>query len=159
MDRSQLLIETLSKKLGDIPTKDAVLAEYKRILGIQWFKPMAEPPKEAEKTVKLALKLFGVEAEIEYKKLKKVQDWDAARDAARGAAWDAAWGAARGAARDAAWDAAWDAAFYTRVKHICFGLKLDAKFRLHAEARWKVWEKGYCLLCDVNGTLYVYKNP
>ena len=60
---------------------------------------------------------------------------------------------------DEARDAAWDAAFYTRVKHICFGLKLDAKFRLHAEARSKVWEKGYCLLCDVNGTLYVYKNP
>ena len=102
---------------------------------------------------------------------------DAAWDAARDAAWDAAWGAARdaargtarGAARDAAWDApwlaAWDAAwgaardavllarFYV-VEDLEF--KDKAKHLAHVKARWEVWQKGYGLLCDVDGVLYVY---
>jgi hypothetical protein len=88
---------------------------------------------------------------------KPLKEWKLfeTRAAARDAAWDAAWDAARAAA----WDAAWDAALFTRVTHICSGLKLDAKFRIHAKARWQVWTKGYCLLCDINGKLYVYKKP
>jgi hypothetical protein len=75
----------------------------------------------------------------------------------RDAAWDAAWDAVRDAAWDAVRDAARDAAFYTRVVNICSGLKLDVKFIAHARARWQVWQKGYGLLCDVKGVLYVYK--
>jgi len=94
--------------------------------------------------------------------------WDAARaaagDAARDAAWDAAWDAARAAARDAAgaaagaaawdaaWAAAWDAALMTRV---IVG-ELSGPHAEHAKARWEVWQKGYALLCDVNGELCVY---
>jgi len=104
--------------------------------------------------------------------------WDAARAAAGNAARDAAgvaagvaagdaagaatWDAAGAAAGDAAWDAAraaaraaaWDAALYARG--IIAGDKLAKKHRNHIEARWRVWQKGYALLCDVNGTLYVY---
>ena len=87
--------------------------------------------------------------------------WDAARGAARGAAggatWDAAGGATWDAARGVAWSAARDAALYTQVFHVCFGLKIKAKFKTHAKKRWQVWQKGYGLLCDVNGKLYVYK--
>ena len=94
--------------------------------------------------------------------------WDAAGDAARDAAWDAA-GAAAGdaaraaagaAARAAAWnaagaaarDAAWDVALMTRV---IVG-ELSGPHAEHAKARWEVWQKGYALLCDVNGELCVY---
>ena len=86
---------------------------------------------------------------------------DAARDAARDAAWDAAgdaaWAAAWAAARDAARDAAWDAALYSRGMFICDGLKLAEKHKTHIRKRMEVWQKGYGLLCDVNGKLYVYK--
>jgi len=95
--------------------------------------------------------------------------WDAAWKAAWNAAWKAAWNAAGNAAGDAAVDAAWkaardaagdaagDAALYTRVFHVCFGLKLESKHKIHVKKRWQVWQKGYGLLCDVNGVLYVYK--
>jgi len=100
----------------------------------------------------------------------KAAAWDAARtvtrDAARNAvwnaAWDAAWGAAwdasRGAARAAVGDAAWAAALLAGVM-ICRGLPLDRKHILHAQQRWEVWKRGYGLLCDVGGELFVYERP
>jgi hypothetical protein len=27
----------------------------------------------------------------------------------------------------------------------------------HARARWDVWQRGFGLLCDVNGVFYVYR--
>jgi len=65
------------------------------------------------------------------------------------------WAAALAAASDAAWAAARDAALLIRAK-ICSDLPLAPQHIAHAEARWRVWQKGYALLCDVNGTLYVY---
>ena len=90
--------------------------------------------------------------------------WDAAGAAARAAAWDTAgaaardtaWAAARAAARAAAWDTAWDASLYVQTHFICAGLPLDEKHKNYAAARWQVWTKGYGLLSDVNGVLYVY---
>jgi hypothetical protein len=98
--------------------------------------------------------------------------WDTARDAARAAAmaaardaaWGVAWDAAPAAALDAAWyaawyatrAAAWDAALYVQTHFICRDLKLDPQHVQHAADRWRVWQKGYCLLCDVDGILYVY---
>jgi len=75
--------------------------------------------------------------------------WDAARDAARGAAWDAARGAARGAA--------WDAALFSEYI-ITADLKFEGreKHLKHVKARWEVWQKGYGLLSDVDGVLYVF---
>jgi hypothetical protein len=80
---------------------------------------------------------------------------DAARGAAGGAAGDAAWDAAWDAARDAARDAAWDAALMARYV-ICTDLKIDPKHIKHVNDRWEVWKRGYALLCDINGVLYVY---
>ena len=77
---------------------------------------------------------------------------DAARNAARNAAGVAAWDAARNAARNAAWDAA----LFARMI-ICMGLKIENKHLLCVNARMEVWRKGYGLLCDINGKLYVYK--
>ena len=34
--------------------------------------------------------------------------------------------------------------------------KDKAKHLKHTKARWEVWQKGYGLLCDVDGVLYVY---
>ena len=82
---------------------EAQLDSYiERIKAIKWFQPATTLKKEdIEKHVNITLKAFGVEAGIEYRQLKKPEDWDAAwgvardvaRDVARGAAWDAAWGA------------------------------------------------------------------
>ena len=55
------------------------------------------------------------------------------------------------AARAAAWAASLLGCVLT-----CDGLPLDQKHIDHAKARWRVWSKGYGLLCDVNGVLYVY---
>ena len=66
-------------------------------------------------------------------------------DVAGEAAWDAA--------GDAAWDAAWDA------RGEIIADILDPVHLAHLRARWQVWQKGYGLLCDVNGTLYVYEKP
>ena len=82
--------------------------------------------------------------------------WDAAWDAARAAARAAAWDAARDAARDAAWDAAWDAALYADSLIAPKGT-IAQKHIDHIKARWDVWRRGYGLLCDVNGVLYVYR--
>ena len=81
---------------------------------------------------------------------------DAARAAARAAAGAAARAAAWAAAGDAAGDAAWAAALYVITEHVCKELPLAETHRAHARARWHVWQKGYCLLCDVAGVLYVY---
>ena len=91
---------------------------------------------------------------------------DAARDAAWNAAWNAAGEAARDAARDAAGeaageaagDAAGDAAIYASML-ICPRGKLDPGHIAHIKARWDVWQRGYGLLCDVRGVLYVYRKP
>ena len=84
---------------------------------------------------------------------------DAAGDAAWAAAWGAAWDAARAAAGAAAGDAAgaaaWAAGLLARIE-LVRDLPIDAKHIAHAEARWRVWQKGYALLCDVDGVLYVY---
>lgn len=82
--------------------------------------------------------------------------WDAALDAALDATRAAAWAAAWDAARDAALDAAWDAALYARGM-IVADLKLESKHRTHIKQRMEVWQKGYGLLCDVDGVLYVYE--
>ena len=60
---------------------------------------------------------------------------------------DSALGADLGAARDAA--------LIARMI-VCKGLPMKTKHLRHVNARMDVWRKGYCLLCDVNGTLYVY---
>jgi hypothetical protein len=80
---------------------------------------------------------------------------DAAYDAARDAAYHAAYDAAYDAACDAARDAARDAALYVLVG-ICAGCGLDPKHIKHAKDRWRVWQKGYGLGCEVNGVFYVY---
>lgn len=79
----------------------------------------------------------------------------AARDAAWDAARDAAWNAARDAAGDAAGDAARDAAIYCVVA-ILPDNKIEAKHRQHMNDRMEVWRRGYALLCDVDGRMYVY---
>ena len=108
----------------------------KTLSDIAWLKPDGKPKKE--------WKLFETR--------------DAAGDAAGDAAWDAArdaaWNAARNAA--AAWDAAGDAGLYARML-VVSDLKLAEKHRTHIKKRMEVWQKGYGLLCDVDGVLYVYK--
>ena len=90
---------------------EAQLDSYiERIKAIKWFQPATTLKKEdIEKHVNITLKAFGVEAGIEYRQLKKPEDWDAAWGVARDAAWGVARDVARDVARGAAWDAAWGA--------------------------------------------------
>lgn len=82
--------------------------------------------------------------------------WAAARDAAGAAAWDAARAAAWDAAGDAVRDAAGDARLNTLINITCADLPIDQKHRDYAAKRWQAWVKGYAVLCDVDGQLYVY---
>ena len=83
----------------------------------------------------------------------------AAGDAAGATAGDAAGAAAGDAA--AAWTAAGDAAGDAGLLARCLIASdmIDPKHLDHAMARWRVWESGYGLLCDVGGVLYVYEKP
>jgi len=63
--------------------------------------------------------------------------------------------AASSAARDAARDAAWDAALVARC-YLAFPASTHYKYAL---SRWAIWEAGYGLLCDIEGTFFVYKKP
>jgi len=90
--------------------------------------------------------------------------WNAAGYAAWDAAWDAAWATARVTARATArdiarvgaWGAAFDAAFDAALLAIVIESGITGKHAAHARDRMRVWQKGYCLLCDANGRLYVY---
>jgi hypothetical protein len=139
---------------------------------VKWFKPDGKPLPQ--------WKLFTAPAwdAAEDAAWDAARDaaWNAAWDAARGAAEDAAWNAARGAAEDAAWgaargaawnaawnaaeDAAWNAARgaadFCVIERLCADLEIAEIHRAHIRARWEVWLKGYAVLCDVDGVLYVY---
>ena len=80
------------------------------------------------------------------------KDWAAAR----AAAWDAARDAARAAARAAAWDAAWAAADQIAINVLCADLLIDQKHRDAITARWDVWQRGYGLMAEIDGVLFVY---
>jgi len=88
--------------------------------------------------------------------------WDAAGDAAWDAAGDAARYAAQDAARYAAQDAAGDAAGDAELLVMCtvafFGDHENQHYK-YAQSRMDVWRRGYGLLCDIDGVLYVYKKP
>ena len=42
---------------------------------------------------------------------------------------------------------------------VCPPGSVDQKHIDHINARWDVWKRGYGLLCDVDGVLYVYRRP
>ena len=66
---------------------------------ISRFKPSKDLQKsEVEKQVKFTLKCFGIEAEIEYRKLSTHKDWDSACYSALDSAWDSALASARASA-------------------------------------------------------------
>ena len=125
------------KALPEAVQRKLVSFIYTEIPKMPFFKPDGKPKKE--------WKIFYGDT------------WGAARDAARDAAYDAAYGAASGAAYGAAYDAAYDAALCARyILTSDLKFKDKAKHLKHVLARWEVWQKGYGLLCDVNGVLYVY---
>ena len=83
--------------------------------------------------------------------------WDAAGDAALLAAEDAAWDAAG----DAAWDAARDAAGDAALLAICLLVQglIDPKHLAYALMRWAIWQAGYGVAAEVDGTHYCYRRP
>jgi len=171
--------DALRKRFGKAPWPkifagiDRFLAEIKTV---RWFRPDGKPIKSWKLYVKPTWTAAWDATWAAARDAASAAAWAAAgaaawaaagaaaRAAARAAAWDAARDAARDEARAAAGAAAWDAArdaagaagLYLQVLIICDGLKIDPKHIKHAKDRWRVWQKGYGLLCDVNGVLYVY---
>ena len=82
--------------------------------------------------------------------------WDLARDATREAVWTAARLAAPEAAWAVPWDAAWHIADYAAICVVCGDLDVLGQHFQTIERRIDVWRKGYALMAEVNGTLYVY---
>ncbi len=86
--------------------------------------------------------------------------WEAAWDSARDATRESAWAAARSEAPDTAWsvpwDAAWHAADYAAICIVSSDLNIPPEHFCTIERRLDVWRKGYALMAEVNGTLYVY---
>ena len=91
--------------------------------------------------------------------------WDAAGDAARGYAWDAAGDAARGYAWDAAGDAAGtaaeDAAGDAALLAVCLLMRehIAPEHLAYALMRWAIWQAGYGVAAEVDGTHYCYRRP
>ena len=86
---------------------------------------------------------------------------NAARDATRDAARYAALNAALDVARDVALEAALDAARNAALLSVCLLVKdsIAPDHLANAAARWRAWEAGYSVYCDVDGVLYCYKRP
>ena len=95
--------------------------------------------------------------------------WDSARASARDSVWASAWASARDSVWASAWASAWDSAWASaRASARDFSLMacmiivsdLDypdkEKHEKHVSSRIEVWKKGYGLLYDVRGVLYVY---
>ena len=127
----------------------------KTLEDISWLKPDGKPEKvwKVFETRAAAWAAARAAAGDAAGAAARAAAWAAARAAAGAAAGAAAWAAAR----DAAGDAARAAALYARGVFICEGLNLEEKHRTHIKKRMEVWQKGYGLLCDVRGILYVYK--
>ena len=87
-------------------------------------------------------------ADIPYHKPdgKPLKEWQVSTAPTLAAARAAAWAAARAAAGDAA----------LLAQCLIVADRIDRKHLNHAKDRMRVWRRGYCLLCDVDGVLYVY---
>jgi hypothetical protein len=99
-------------------------------------------------------------AKISASDANRSAEWEAAWDNARDVTREAAWAAARVEAPDVAktipWDAAWHAADYAVICGVCSDLDIPSEHLRTIERRIDVWRKGYALMSEVNGTLYVY---
>ena len=157
------------------------------IRDVPWFKPQGEPDPTWRVFDTMAAARDAAE-DAEWEALwntARSAAMDAAEDAARAAAraeamdaaWDATWyavwavaeDAARAAAEDTAedvaedtaWDAVWDAARDAILYAVCVvcDWQIDRSHIDYVKARWAVWQRGYGVLCDVAGVLYVYRRP
>ena len=71
--------------------------------------------------------------------------------------WKMFYGDTWDSARASAWVSAWDFSLEARLMVVSdLKYKDKAKHEAHVKARLEVWQKGYGLLCDVDGVLYVY---
>ncbi len=154
---------------------------YKEIPKTKFFKPDGKPDKEweifygsnwdlaLESALAEAWRVTRGSAWLPEWVLEKKSLWDSAMSSASIYIWNATWGLERESARlvvrsaaknsvyELAKDAVWDAVLYSEyilVNDIQFEGKENGMAQ--ANARWKVWQKGYGLLCDIDGVFYVY---
>jgi hypothetical protein len=183
IEASDKLICTRRKVLW-IVKADRTLHEFACWCAEEALKLVDKPDPRSVKAIRVKRAWLAGEATDGQLDAAMAAAWDAARDAAwdaaRAAAWAAAWAAARDAARAAAWkaareaarEAAWEAAWAARdaatgatweapgdaaLLAACMVVNdlIEAKHVNYARKRMRVWEKGYNLVCDVGGILYV----
>ena len=125
-----------------------------------WYRPDGKPKKEW----KVVYGNTWASAEASARAFAWASARDSARDSARASTWAFAWASAR----DSAWDSAASAWASARDSAWDFSLKAcqiiisdidysnKKKHEEHIDSRIEVWRKGYGLLCDIDGVLYVY---
>jgi len=112
---------------------------------ISRFKPSKDLQKsEVEKQVKFTLKCFGIEAEIEYRKLSTHKDWDSACYSAL----DSAWASARASAWDSAWASARDSALDSARASACDSARASAWASARASALDSALDSARDSACD-----------
>ena len=146
---------------------EAVIEEAK---SFPYFQPQGDPApawkvfetRIAARTARAAARTARI-ARTAARTAAEVAVGAAAETAARTAAMDVADIAARGAVMDAVRDVVWDAAMAAAMdvrlwaETMVVSDLIDPAHIDHVAARIDVWRRGYGLLCDVNGELYVYR--
>jgi hypothetical protein len=151
--KAEKFVNTELKEINWLKSDGKPLKKWKVFYGDSWNAAMIAAGDAAMIAARVAA---GVAAGDAAMIAARDAAGNAARDAAMIAAMIAAGDAAMIAAGVAAGVAAGDAALYVQTEYICEGTKLAKKHIKHARERMKVWRKGYALLGDVNGVLYVY---
>jgi len=160
LDPIQKLPENIQTKLFDF---------INSIPQVKFFKPDGKPKKEWKifygDTWASAWESAQASAWDSALASAHASAWDSARDSAQASAWacaeDSARVSARASARDSARDfkGAFTRDFSLKAEMIVvsdLNYKDKAKHERHVNKRIEVWKKGYGLLCDVDGVLYVY---
>lgn len=132
--------------------------------GVRWLQPDGDPDPEWRLFTASTLE----EAKAAARTAAREEDWAAAWSAAwsavgitactsgRTAARTAARSAARSATKGASGAAARAAELYILTQYLWEWAPLDQRHRDTAAAYWRAWSKGYGVLGDVDGVLYVY---
>lgn len=167
-DNGKPLPKDVQKRVNDF---------LERVKKVNWFNPSPDlKKKEVDRQVEFMLKCFGVEAEIEYRKLETEEDWVSVRgisvdsgwysvlcsatDSARASALDSS--LALASARTSAWDstrvATWVSA--SASAEVLVLDKIKYKYPNGAFIQlFRLWEMGLCPCGVIDGKFVIYSKP
>lgn len=179
------IVEEMSNEIVEQATKDARRDSREITLDVMWdmaWKQEAAMEKreerldaaQKEKWKKVSERMLRTLREIvrekEWEAAQEEEWWNAVRNTAREVVVEAAWNAAREEALEAAWNAARDAKCWNAARDAARDAAMmasliivedllsskDKKYLENAEERWRIWQKGYGEVGEVDGVPYVY---